>query len=95
MAPCAIHIQCRRRGPGEWENPTLRVAVARLRHGIYVFHDGRMCVAGLLVERIPDLVAAILAIGAHNERRDHYLYLVGMRKPRALRTFAPSPDMLF
>jgi hypothetical protein len=57
MGPCAIYVQCRRSGPGEWEDPTLRVDVARLRHGIYVVHDRRINVAGLLVERIPDLVA--------------------------------------
>lgn len=81
MAPCAIYIQCRRSGPGEWEDPTLRVDVARLGTVSTWFTMAGSMLPVFLVERIPDLVAAILAIGAHHDRKDHYLHLVGMRKP--------------
>jgi len=38
------------------------IDAARLQHGVYIVHDGRINIAGLPLVRIPDFVNAILAI---------------------------------
>jgi hypothetical protein len=38
------------------------IDAARLQHGVYIVHDGRINIAGLPLVRIPDFVNAVLAI---------------------------------